>query len=110
MAPAADDKFDRLKDGAQQEADTPLVEVKPAAVMPWTRHLPFGEEVECTAFGEEVECTAAAVLGDEVPCTAATWRHMRRTELELRAPQGAGRCGVVHGGWAERGASGAARG
>jgi hypothetical protein len=32
VAPAADDSFDRLKDGAQKEADTPLVEVKPAGI------------------------------------------------------------------------------
>ncbi len=33
VAPAAEHSYDRLKDGAQQEADTTLVEGKPAAVM-----------------------------------------------------------------------------
>ena len=31
MAPAAEHSYDRLKDGAQQEADTSFVEVKIAA-------------------------------------------------------------------------------
>ena len=78
MAPAAEHSYeiDRLKDGAQQEADTPLVEVKPAALMPWTRHLPEQRAGGLMRWRRRLLTnglavrTAAAVLGEEVECTA----------------------------------------